>query len=382
MSELDVLRRLGDRIVPPPLDSLRETARRRDRRARGAVVGAVVAAVAAVSVTAGLVDRESDREIQPAPDVPAPSTRPLTYADGSTIHYGDATVEAEGQVVELDVTDDGVGFRTEDGRLWFTDGSDVESLGEVGDPGPGYSDDDWPMGVHPGWMLSPNAGSRLVWFEFPAPGEPEVVVYDTQEMSEVARDAVQLAQGQTALPGLLSDSYVYWYRDPDPGEMPEAQKQVRFDPTSGEQTAVTEAELLEDLDGDAAVRSILLKGDGRADASGTFHYSDGMGQQVGVDLEQDVAGVDGVAPVGAGDMVAQDVDGRPFRFDPLAGAQGRRGVAWMVQWLDDATVVIVSPLRQSTDLLACHLDTSTCEIAASAPAGIVAPDLGRSEFIG
>ncbi len=63
----------------------------------------------------------------------------MTYADGSTIHYGNDTIEAEGPVVELDVTDYGVGFRTDDGRIWFTDGSTPDRLGTLGETGPGYA---------------------------------------------------------------------------------------------------------------------------------------------------------------------------------------------------------------------------------------------------
>jgi hypothetical protein len=380
MSELDLLRRLGDQIAPPPFQALRETARRRGRRARVATSLAVAAIVAAVSATAAYVDRGDDRRIQPAP-APAPTSRPLTYADGSTIHYGEQSVEADGTVVELDVTDDGVGFRTGDGRIWFTDGSTTDRLGALGQTGPGYGDP-WPLTSHPSWMLSSNSGSRLVWFEFPTPGEPEVVVYDTGTAQEVARDAVGMKPGHAAVPASVSEDFVYWYKDPISDQMPEDQSLVRYDPATGEQTRVSEPDLLDDLDRDAAVRSIRLKGDGRWDtAPHGFHYSDGMGQQMGLRLRKDTAGVDGVAPVGAGDMVAEDVHGRPFAFEPPPDYTDRSGVAWLVQWLDDQTVVVLSPLRQSTDLIACHLETGTCEVAASAPAGIIAPDLGKSQYI-
>lgn len=379
MPDLDVLRDLGRQIVPPPFEALVDTARRRDRWARIAT-GVVVAAVAtAVTATVVLVGRDPGRDVQPAP-APAPTTRPLTYADGSTITYGDRTVEAEGPVVELDVTDDGVGFRTDDGQLWFTDGSEVDRLGALGETGPGY-DDAWPLMTRPGWMLSGNAGSRLVWFEFPAAGEPEVVVYDTRTKSEEARDTVRLGPGGVSLPALLSDRFVYWFEDPEPGAMAADQAQVRYDPATGDQTAVTEAEVLTDLDADAAPRSVLLKGDGRSEHLRGFHYSDGTGQQMGLDLQPDSAGSSGVAPVGPGDMVARTVDGQPFAFEPPPD-QGKAGVAWLVQWLDDRTVVVLAPLRTRTDLLACHLDTSTCEVAASAPPGIVAPDFGAAQFIG
>jgi len=377
MSELDVLRRLGDQIVPPPFEALGETARRRARRARVAT-GVAVAAVVAVSATAVFLGRDTDRRVEPAP---APITRPLAYADGSTIHYGDQTVEAEGPVVELDVTDDGVGFRTDDGQIWFTDGSTVDPLGALGETGPGYRDA-WPLTSHPSWMLSPNSGSRLVWFEFPAPGRPEVVVYDTGSGEEVARDRVTLAAGHTAVPALVSDRFVYWFKDPDPGAFPAEQAQVRYDPATGQQSPVSELALLDDLDSEAAVRSVRLKGDDRSEFSAGFHYSDGMGQQMGVSLDKSVAGSDGVAPVGGGDLVAQDVGGRPFEFAPPVGYTDKSGAAWLVQWLDDQTVVVLSPLRQSTDLITCRLDTGACQVAASAPPGIVVPEYGKSQFIG
>jgi hypothetical protein len=380
MSELDVLRRLGDQILPPPFEALQETARRRARRARAATSLAVAAAVVAVSATTVYLARGDDRRVEPAPATP--TSRPLTYADGSTIHYGDHTVEAGGNVVELDVTDYGAGYRTEDGGIWFTDGSTIDRLGTLGETGPGYGDT-WPLTRRPGWMLSSNSGSRLVWFEFPAPGEPEVVVYDTSSGHEVTRESVALQPGQTAVPAELSERFVYWFKDPNPEEMPEDQTQVRYDPATGEQSRVTEPELLDDVDRDAAVRSVRLKGDDRWEkAPHGFHYSDGMGQQMDLGLQKAVAGVNGVAPVGPGDMVAEDVSRQTFAFEPPLNYTDKAGVAWLVQWLDDQTVVVLSPLRQSTDLIACHLDTKTCEVAASAPAGIVVPDFGKSQFIG
>ncbi len=99
MSDLDLLRRLGDDLVPPPLDLLRETARSRDRRT--AAAAALVAAAAVAGIAAGallLAPDEAGREPQPTetPTQIAPTSRPLTYADGATIHYGDRTVDAGG----------------------------------------------------------------------------------------------------------------------------------------------------------------------------------------------------------------------------------------------------------------------------------------------
>src|SRR5690242_15942509 len=109
MSELDALRRLGEQIVPPPFEALRGTAHRRNRRARVAKGVAVAAAVVLASGAALVLGRDAGHRIEPAP-TPGLGSRPLTYADGNTIHYGGRLLEADRPVVELDVTDDGVGF--------------------------------------------------------------------------------------------------------------------------------------------------------------------------------------------------------------------------------------------------------------------------------
>ncbi len=357
MSELDVLRRLGDQIVPPPFEALRETARRRARRTRVASI-AVAASVVAASVTTVYLGRDADRQSEPAPVTP-PTSRPLTYADGSTIHYGDDTIEAEGPVVELDLTDYGVGFRTDDGRIWFTDGSTPDQLGSSATTGPGYGDNTWPLTSHPGWMLSSNAGSRLVWFEFPSPGEPEVVVYDTATRAGGRTGHRRTSEpGHTAVPAELSERFVYWFKDPDPDKMPEEQTQVRYDPATGEQSPITEPELLSDLDGDAAVRSVRLKGDGRWEtAPQGFHYSDGMGQQMGLDLCRRRRGRQRCRTGGPGRHGRRGRERAALRLRAARRLhrQERRRLARPVARRQ--TVVVVSPLRQGTDLIACHLET-------------------------
>lgn len=76
MSDLDQLRGLTDRVRPPSLDSLRETARRRDRRMTMTAVAGVVAVVLAVT---GLVTaRNESRTIDP---LPAPDTKIVIEGD-------------------------------------------------------------------------------------------------------------------------------------------------------------------------------------------------------------------------------------------------------------------------------------------------------------
>src|SRR5689334_14472911 len=142
MPELDQLRRLGDEIVPPSFEELRKTAGRRTRRTAMAVTVAVAAAATAVlgAVQAAVDDQHSAPPIVHQPhrrhhvqQDEQPASRPLTYAEGPTVHYGDQSVTLPDRVVELDLSDDGVTVRTADDRIWFTDGSAFEQVGAVGE---------------------------------------------------------------------------------------------------------------------------------------------------------------------------------------------------------------------------------------------------------
>src|SRR3954449_167237 len=138
MSDLDRLRGLGTQIVPPSFEAVRETARRRTRRTATA---ATVVAVAAVAVVIGIAElKPIDQDSAPPPanhTVKVDGTRPVTYAEGARVHYGNQTVTMAGPVVELDLTDDGVAVRTADNRVWFTDGSAVDEISAIGESGGG-----------------------------------------------------------------------------------------------------------------------------------------------------------------------------------------------------------------------------------------------------
>lgn len=189
MSDLGLLRRLGDQLLPP-LNSLGDIAPRRDRRSAGAVALVAAAAVAVAGTLVGvqlLTPGDGDREPRPAelPTQSAP-TSPLTYADGSTIHYSGRSVGADGRVDGLDLTDEGVAHRTADGRSWFTDGDPTDTIGSLGEPVEPAADlESWIMqsdftgARSTGRIVSENSGALLPWFAFTEPVEPEVVVYDT-----------------------------------------------------------------------------------------------------------------------------------------------------------------------------------------------------------
>ena len=373
MPDLDVLRTLGDQLAPPPFDSLRETARRRDRRAKIASVAVSAAAVVAVTATAVVLspdDAPDSRPVEP-PRIEKPSTRPLTYADGSTIHYGDATVDAGGRVAELDLTDEGVAFRTYDGRIWFSDGSSIDEIGEVGEPvepagdlGAWDRSSDFDGAAKaPGWIVSGNSGSHLMWFDFTVQGAPEVVVYDTSARDVVLRTGVDIPPGSWVGPHSVTEDSAYFYRDPDPVDSNRL-PQVLLDLTTGAQTPIPTDEYLADA-GSPPARSFQIS---HADQGfKLYEIIEGPGKQF--DVHRGRLRPMGMLPIEVRDGLSGDElalrapDGYP-NTNPV----------WLTQWLDDDSVVIFDGTGNQDRLLVCPVPKGTCEIAVTGPSSMVVPD--------
>jgi len=204
----DIQRRI-DNVEPPPMDmaNLVESGERRLRRRRlAAVAGAAAVVLAAgIGVTAWTSQSTGTQEPVDRPDPTHAIDRPLTYAVGSTIHYGGQTIEVEQHVHMIDVTDDGVVFVRQapdtdkyeqpgPKELWFTDGSEIVQVGTVyGSPARGYG------------VTTSDAGSTLVWKDPEAPSSgAKTVVFDTGSMQVVTRLANVLA--------VYGDT-VYWVVD-------------------------------------------------------------------------------------------------------------------------------------------------------------------------
>jgi hypothetical protein len=371
MSDLDVLRTLRDQVVPPPLDTLRETARRRGRTAT--VAGAVAAAAAvAVVVTTTVLSIGGDGDGTQPPPVdttdPGSSTRPLTYADGDVLHYGDRTIDADGQIVELDLTDQGVALRTVDGRIWFTDGTTVEQVGDVGLPGSAYTGDVWPLLVHDGWLVSAHSGSLVAWFEFAGPGGPPVaVVYDTSTREVLARDRATADLETVALPYLVTDRYFYWFVEPDPEVEAIDTPQVRFDPRTGQIVPVSDAQVQDDLRNQGPSRTILI-GSGEEDDAAP-RITDGT--------DRNFAAAGGrITAQGGQPLVAEDgATGTPLELDAPPDYP-RTDFIWLTQWIDSDTVVFVSTVPRGDDLLECRVSTGGCQVVLSGPESLVLPEIG------
>ena len=190
------LKRRAEELTPPPfsIDDIVERGdvrlgRRRAGLATG-TVGLVVAAIILGATYAGPSKRANPPIDHPTTSTTtrtsaATSTRPLTYADVPSeqapnwkihsIHYGEQTLRL-GEVLHIDVTDDGVALLAEDGAIYFSDGSSIEEIGRTSS-GASFSD----SGVK-----AASAGPLLAWFTAAEP-DTSVVVYNTHEREVVAQ---------------------------------------------------------------------------------------------------------------------------------------------------------------------------------------------------
>jgi hypothetical protein len=377
MSDLDLLRSVGDRLVPPPLDTLRETARARDRRtARTGLAVASVVLLAIGGTTFLALGKDNAREpihITPTPSATTTaavrSTRPLTYADGATVHYGDQTVTAAAEVVELDLTDDGVVFRTSDNRIWFTDGSVVDRIGGLGNAGAAYANADVLWDNYAGRVVSGNSGSEEAWFEFPQPGAPDVVVYDTSAGAVRFRQALEVPSGTLSGLYAVTNETVYGFTDLTFGEG--LWPNWRIDLATGTQQDNTIKHYQADLGSLDGARTLEVS-EGQQPAD--FIPFDGIQQFAVAGGRVDARGEE---PFHVRDALTRT----ELQFSAPAGYP-RTDPVWLVQWLDDDTIVLQAAHSDRIDLLQCGISAGTCEVSASGPASIVVPEVKPSSFTG
>jgi hypothetical protein len=102
--------------------------------------------------------------------------RPMTHAVGQTIHHGDQVVQTGKPVAAVDVVDAGVVYLTQDGELWFTDGSGRRQI----DAGTGSYNE--------GYEARPSPlGSGIAWVRHERGLPVEVVGYDADTERFVLR---------------------------------------------------------------------------------------------------------------------------------------------------------------------------------------------------
>jgi hypothetical protein len=386
------LRDLGTRagaVPAPQLDvaGLVEAGESRIRRRRLAAVAAVTAAVVAVVGGAALAGPGTRRTApQPAvtdqttqaPDVveTQPAQRLLTYSVGTTIHWGDRTIEVGQQANRspeqlklldyVDATDDGAVFitgqppiRDEAGSglpygpaaVWFTDGSTPVRIGTTSG-----------SRVR-GFGIAPTAeGSTLAWIDPGSKTHPgAVVVYDTAQMRELARlgdaDAVPLA---------VYDDIVYWSPDGSAcgrylwGAAYGCKRTARvngYETASGRHSRVSTA----DYEADRRARPGLFTGpsdDPQIRRGVMYLHFVRHGNRLVADGIWETRGVEFIPTVA--------LTGQPLRLRLPAGDRNPHNFH-MTQWLDGDRVVLDPHSEDGPDLLVCRLSTGACRLAVHVP---------------
>jgi len=365
MSDLDLLRDLTDQIVPPPIEALKLTARQRSRRTTAMVSGlAAAAAITAVVAGTQLATREDSA---PTPPTRNPSFHPLTYAQGPTVHYRDQSVAMAADVVELDLTDDGVVVRTSDGGIWLTDGSEPEQIGTLGSPSNAFRPElPFFYGDGAGFVVSNNRGSVAAWLEFPTPDQPELVVFDTEAREEAVRRSIDVEPGSAVVLTSVDAQYAYWDVDPLPFEDSPA---GRMDLTSGEQVQSPPGPEFEVGSLPAGTpRTILVSH--REGGGGPYEVDEGVHAQLGI--QGGHVEMFGEQPLEALDGATRT----PFSFAPPAGfKEPRDAVGWLTQWIDDDTFVFAYRGEDSATLLSCAFSTQSCEVAVPSMDAVL-PEIG------
>ncbi|WP_350275918.1 hypothetical protein [Kribbella sp. HUAS MG21] len=159
---------------PPPLDLDAIVAAGNRRISRRRAIGALGGAVAAAAVTIGTATVVRPRESQPQPARPAPfAQRRVTYALGSTIHYGDELLSvAPHKITAFVQTDAGFVFLDAGNNIRVADRSGVRSLGKSS------------------WELAADFRGNLVGWVEGFDDHNESVVYDVAARRELVRMAI------------------------------------------------------------------------------------------------------------------------------------------------------------------------------------------------
>ena len=324
-------------------------ARRRRTIAASVGTAGVVLAVLAGVASYSMRDDAGQGPVKKPEPTAVNDARPLVYAEGSTIHYGDQTYDA-GRVVEfVEATDDGFVYVTEnDGRrLYFTDGS--YAADRIGLVAPGQ------VGAYP--VLTSNPGSLVAWEYGPISAtQHEIVVYDTEE------HAIVTSPAGSSLVAVTGDR-VYW----DSGRG--GRSLMRFDNSTGTQESVRRGVLRADL---ASNPRMLVIGrpsyslELPAVMAQRLAYFKLLGRRL-VATDSISRGVDGNTT-----EPTTLADGRPLRLTVPRGYEGTEESLAAVQWLDDDHLALFAYHEHNEfpshvgDFLACPVPTGTCRVVVTA----------------
>ncbi|MGH3505835.1 MAG: hypothetical protein ACRDO2_01380 [Nocardioidaceae bacterium] len=357
----DLLRQGADTVEGPRLnvDYLVAQAKRRLVRRRLAAVAASVVAV--VMISAGGFALQPDDQT-PAPAPPSPdktdrrlgTPRALTYAEGATIHYGDQIIEAGGVVDFVEATDDGVVYvLQDDDRVWFSDGSVTDQIGEA-------------ERIHfTVQIVTANPGSLVAWDERTEsdPDSDELVVYDSQLRQIVAR--IQQPEGSHSL--VVNRDRIYWEVTRRGG----APAVRRFDVSSAISASISFDTYHSELASNPRMLRIGRPTYWDAGIPDRVAQRQAYFKQVGRRL----VASDSVSRGSLANSTAPTrlLDGRALRLRvPHGYGAGFDESLVAVQWLDDGHLVLFSHHEHNefpahvADLLVCPVPTGTCRVVVAA----------------
>lgn len=368
----DLLGQGADSVDPPhyDVDALAARAERRQSRRR---LTAVAASGLAVAVLGGTFALTADRDgATPAP--PGPSQRqegagvrrPLVYAEGDTVHFGDREIDAGAEVVFVEATDDGVVFATSEsyrpiGRsrkatLWFSDGSERERIGVTA-----------VSHVYDFAVATANPGSLVAWLA-PQPGsgmnlddEGLVVVYDSRQRRVVARvPATSGWQGINDFEQIaVNGDRVYWE---------DWNRAWRYDVSSGIHGVISWPDYHDDLAGNPRMIAFANASDQRPKPP-----------VVAQRLAAFVRDGDRLVPTGSihnggtyVEIPTTLLDGRLIELSLPEGYAADTISFVVVQWLDNDHLVLFGyhehnelPMHTG-DFLVCPVPAGTCEVVVPA----------------
>lgn len=345
---------------------IKSARRRRAAAMAGGVSAAVLALVVGIAVLTGPTgSNRGNGPIHPAESPSktdastAAAARQIAYGEGwpiRAIHIGDRVVDISDQVpprpwsgpVYLNTTDDGVVFDVDAGanRIWFTDGTDVVSIGQVG----GYTH------IGPSPVATGTSGSLAAWLDWSAANPPavhslsgaaELVIYDTARRSEVTRIDCPKC-GSIEVVG----SHVYWDKNVAGPDEPT----TVYDAASDTVRPASERSYLDDLANQP--RGVLV-GDTRATATPRTGLSlvprDGYLVPIPDQWETPAHQVTRAFDTGSGDELL-------LRLPPGYGSPQMLN---LVNWLDDDRVVLVADGDQGPDqgqILVCQVSRQQCRL--------------------
>jgi hypothetical protein len=366
------------------------------RRRTAAVAAGVLALVAGLVAGLAVVSRLDTAESAGIATRPlaAPDTsgtpRPLTYAEGRTIHIGDRSIDTHLDLLSIDVTDDGAAFTTFDGGLWFTDGSSVTQIGLTSSARATSTGVSWgPAGRPDNRIVSESSGTRLAWLEYPRAGRqvarPEIVVYDSRQRRRVARLPVAANPDCPVCAQIVrvDDDAVYWTDTHVNALLPTERnggstRLFRTRVSTGKQQQVPLADYQAALR--HTPRTLVV---GSSPTSGSAES--GVGE--------DFAFVDGLLVVhamGVGDATFDAATGHRLRIaaPPRYGGLGPAKWFYLFEWLDNDRFALLDAtawsggVHSGEDVLVCSLSGSRCTVTLRRPISAGSPIVSGLETAG